>query len=45
MWAYEDHYECYLPNTEKLAKNVLCLPLHINITEKHIKKIIDGLIN
>ena len=45
MWAYEDHYECYLPNTEKLAKNVLCLPLHKNITEKHIKKIIDGFIN
>jgi len=45
MWAYDKYFECSLPNTEKLAKNVLCLPLHRKLTEKHIDEIIDGLIN
>ena len=45
MWAYETYYECYLPKTEKLAQNILCLPLHKNINEKCIDEIIDGFIN
>jgi len=44
MWAY-DQFECILPNTEKLAKNILCLPLHKSITERHIEEIVDGFIN
>jgi dTDP-4-amino-4,6-dideoxygalactose transaminase len=43
--AYDNYYECYLPNTEKLAKNVLCLPLHKKLTAKNIDEIVDGFIN
>lgn len=45
MWAYDKYYECSLPNTEKLAKNVLCLPLYKQLTEKHIDEIVNGFIN
>jgi aminotransferase len=32
--------ECYLPTTEKIYKNMLCIPCHKNLTDKNIEYIV-----